>query len=80
MFEGILNLSDPSKNSYYYPILLGIATILLLIQLIILILKDYQKKKNPGVNLNQSLDMGKMVLIHIMSVMILVLKKAILSS
>jgi MFS family permease len=56
MFEGILNLSDPSKNSYYYPILLGIATILLLIQLIILILKDYQKKKNPGVNLNQSLD------------------------
>ncbi len=56
MFEGILNLSDPSKNSYYYPILIGIATILLLIQLIILILKDYQKKKYPDLNLNQSME------------------------
>ena len=51
MFEGILNLSDPSKNSYYYPILIGIATILLLIQLIILILKDYQKKKYPDLKI-----------------------------
>ena len=56
MFEGLLNLTDPSKNSYYYPILLGIATILLLIQLTILLLKDYQKKRNPEINLNQSLD------------------------
>ena len=56
MFEGILNLSDPSKNSYYYPILIGIATILLLIQLIILILKDYQKKKYPDLNLNKSME------------------------
>ena len=57
MFENILNFSDPSKNSYYFPVIVGIATILLLIQLTIMIIKDY-KQKNPseGFNMNQSID------------------------
>ena len=53
MLEEILNLSDPSKNSYYFPILLGISIIFLLIQLII---KNYQKKKYPYIDVKESFD------------------------
>lgn len=56
MFENILNFTDPSKNTYYFPILIGIATILLLIQLTIMIIKDYQKKDPSDTNMNQSID------------------------
>jgi len=55
MFEDIsLNLSDPSKNSFYFPVLAAIATILLLIQLIIMLLKDLRKDSNS--NMNVSMD------------------------
>ena len=52
MFKLALNFTDPSKNSYYMPVLLGIATILLIIQLTILFIKKL--KKDP--NLNESMD------------------------
>ena len=45
-----MNFTDPSKNSYYFPILIGIATILLIIQLIILALKSYNAKKDESGN------------------------------
>ena len=35
-----INLTDPSKNSYYYPVLCGIVFILVLIELLIVLLKD----------------------------------------
>ena len=55
MFEDIsLNLSDPSKNSFYFLVLAAIATILLLIQLIIMLLKDLRKDSNS--NMNVSMD------------------------
>ena len=53
MFEFTVNLTDPSKNSYYIPILTGIATILLIIQLIIWLIKEF--KKGPE-DTNVSLD------------------------
>ena len=41
MFEDFsINLSDPSKNSFYFPVLAAIGTILLLIQLLIMLLKN----------------------------------------
>ena len=43
MFEFTLNFSDPSKNSFYFPILIGIATILFLIQLTIWLIKSTNK-------------------------------------
>ena len=54
MFEFSLNLSDPSKNSYYFPILIGIATILLILQLIIMLLKDF--RRDPNLDSNVSFD------------------------
>jgi hypothetical protein len=53
MFEFTLNLTYPSKNSYYIPILTGIATILLIIQLIIWLIKEL--KKGPD-DTNASMD------------------------
>ena len=53
MYEFTLNLTDPSKNSYYIPILTGIATILLIIQLIIWLIKEL--KKGPD-DTNASMD------------------------
>ena len=35
-----INLTDPSKNSYYYPVLCGIVFILVLVELLIVLLKD----------------------------------------
>ena len=52
MFEFSLNLSDPSKNSYYFPILIGIATILLILQLIIMLLKDFRRDQNLDSNVS----------------------------
>jgi MFS family permease len=54
MFDIEVNLTDPSKNSYYIPILVGIATVLLTIQLIIMLLKEL--KRESGVDMNVSLD------------------------
>jgi MFS family permease len=54
MFDFEINLTDPSKNSYYIPILVGIATVLLTIQLIIMLLKEL--KRESGVDMNVSLD------------------------
>ena len=53
MFDININLSDPSKNSYYFPIIIGIATILLIIQLIIMLLKEL--RRDPS-DLNVSMD------------------------
>ena len=57
MFELSLNLSDPSRNSYYFPILIGIATILLILQLIIMLLKEYGRDQNqdPNASLDKTL-------------------------
>ena len=57
MFELSLNLSDPSRNSYYFPILIGIATILLILQLIIMLLKEYGRDSNqdPNASLDKTL-------------------------
>ena len=55
MFELTLNLTDPSKNSYYMPILIGIATILLIIQLLIMLLKELRRES--GADTNVSMDM-----------------------
>ena len=55
MFEFHLNLTDPSKNSYYFPILAGIATILLIIQLIIMFMKDFKRKSEEGNDVNNSM-------------------------
>ena len=52
MFKLELNFTDPSKNSYYMPVLIGIATILLIIQLIIWMLKEL--RRDPS--LNESMD------------------------
>jgi len=52
MFEFSLNLSDPSKNSYYFPIIIGIATILLILQLIIMLLKDFRRDQNLDSNVS----------------------------
>ena len=52
MFEFSLNLSDPSKHSYYFPILIGIATILLILQLIIMLLKDFRRDQNLDSNVS----------------------------
>ena len=54
MLDFTLNLTDPSKNSYYMPILVGIATILLIIQLIIMFLKKVNRNQNQ--DMNQSID------------------------
>ena len=54
MFNIEFNLTDPSKNSYYVPIIVGIATVLLIIQLIIMLLKEL--KRESGVDMNASLD------------------------
>ena len=56
MFEETLNFYGPSKNSYYFPILLGIAIILLLIQLIINTIKGYEKKKYLYINFDLSMN------------------------
>jgi MFS family permease len=53
MFEDIsINLSDPSKNSFYFPVIAAIGTILLLIQLLIMLLKDLRKDSNSNVNVS----------------------------
>ena len=52
MFDFTLNLTDPSKNSYYLPILVGIATILLIIQLIIMLLKELRRESGEDANIS----------------------------
>ena len=52
MFDFTLNLTDPSKNSYYLPILVGIATILLIIQLIIMLLKELKRESGEDANIS----------------------------
>ena len=52
MFHFDLNLTDPSKNSYYMPIIFGIATILLIIQLIIWLLKELRRDPNEDTNVS----------------------------
>jgi len=52
MFELTLNLTDPSKNSYYFPILSGIATILLIIQLIIWLIKELRREGGDDINVS----------------------------
>ena len=54
MFDFSLNLTDPSKNSYYFPIIVGVATVLLIMQLIIMLLKELRRES--GVDMNVSLD------------------------
>ena len=54
MFEFSINLSDPSKDSFYFPILVGVLTIILLINLIIMIIKE--NKRIPGQDNNMSMD------------------------
>ena len=51
MLGGLINFTDPSKNSYYFWFIIIIITIILLIQLIIIILKKYLGKQNPNLNL-----------------------------
>ena len=56
MFDFSLNFSDPSKNSYYFPVIIGIATILLIIQLIILFLKDLNRDaQDPNISMDKTL-------------------------
>ena len=55
MFEFHLNLTDPSKNSYYFPILAGIATILLIIQLIIMLMKEFKRRSGGDGDVNNSM-------------------------
>lgn len=50
MFDFTLNLTDPSKNSFYFPIIMGIATVLLIIQLSIMLLKHLQRDPNQDIN------------------------------
>ena len=47
-----LNFSDPSKNSFYFPIIVGIATILLIIQLIIMLLKELRREGGDDINVS----------------------------
>ena len=54
MFELSLNLSDPSKNSFYFPILIAFTTILFILKLIINLLKNC--KSEPNQDINDSLD------------------------
>ena len=54
MFELSLNLSDPSKNSFYFPILIAFTTILFILKLIINLLKNC--KSEPNLDINDSLD------------------------
>ena len=56
MFDLNINLTDPSRNSYYIPILIGIATILLTIQLIIMFLKYLKRSSGEDINVNTSMD------------------------
>ena len=52
MFEFSLNLTDPSKDSYYLPIILSIATIFLIIQLIIMLLKELRRESGGDINIS----------------------------
>ena len=52
MFEFSLNLTDPSKDSYYLPIILSIATIFLIIQLIIMLLKELRRDSGGDINIS----------------------------
>ena len=44
--------SDPSKNSYYFPIIIGIAAILLIIELSLLLIKEYKASQNQDLNIS----------------------------
>ena len=44
--------SDPSKNSYYFPILISFSTVLLIIELFIMLIKDYKRSINQNVNIS----------------------------
>ena len=60
MFDFSINLSDPSKNSYYFPIIIGIGTILLIIQLIIMLLKELRRdSSDPNVSMDKTLQQDK---------------------
>lgn len=50
MFHFEINLSDPSRDSFYFPILIAIATILLIINLFIMLLKHYYRDPSQGQN------------------------------
>ena len=52
MLGGLINFTDPSKNSYYFWFIIIIIAIILLIQLIIIILKKYLGKQNPHLTLS----------------------------
>jgi len=59
MFEDFsLNLSDPSKNSFYFPVIATIALVLMLIQLIIMLLKDLRKDSNQNMNVSMDKTLG----------------------
>jgi len=51
MFLFDLNLTDPSKNSFYFPILIILTTIILSIQLIIMYFKSNQSNLRAGQNI-----------------------------
>ena len=52
MFDLSFNLSDPSKDSYYIPFLIGSTTIILILQLIIILLKDYRRVQNQDIDIS----------------------------
>ena len=58
MFELSLNLSDPSKDSYYFPILIAIALILVIINLLLIYVKEIKNESNTegNVSMDRTLD------------------------
>ena len=52
MSDFSLNSSDPSKNSYYFPILIAIAAILLIIELFLMFIKEYKRDQKKGINIS----------------------------
>ena len=52
MSDFSLNFSDPSKNSYYIPILVIICALLLIIELFLMIAKEYNRNANQDTNLS----------------------------
>ena len=57
MFHLNLNFSDPSQSSYYFPIIIGMTTILLIMNLLIVFLKEKRKQaSDPNVSINTTLE------------------------
>ena len=55
MLDFSFNISDPSKSSYYFPIIMGIAGILLIIELFIMLTKEYKRSQNQDFNVSMDL-------------------------